>query len=62
MIHHWVCKICFLAHGLKGSEIKNWPVEGDMAGIVAHLRGVHGITVREYEDENGRIPSKSGER
>jgi hypothetical protein len=50
MSGHWVCKLCMLQHGLRGSDLKNWPKEGDTHGIIAHLHDVHGITVREYED------------
>lgn len=47
----WVCKLCVIQQGLKGSDLDQWPVSPDDAWIAEHLRTAHGVEVRDATDE-----------
>jgi hypothetical protein len=46
----WVCKLCVIQKGLKGSDLDQWPEAPDDAWIAEHLRTAHGVEVREATD------------
>ena len=46
MSNHWVCKICVAKNGLRGRDLKDWPLMGDEAAIARHLFRQHGVKVR----------------
>lgn len=51
----WVCKLCIIQKGLKGSDLDRWPEAPDDAWIAEHLRTAHGIEVREATDEEQQV-------
>jgi len=46
----WVCKLCVIQKGLKGSDLDQWPENPDDAWIAEHLRTAHGVEVRGMTD------------
>jgi hypothetical protein len=47
----WVCKLCVIQKGLRGSELAEWPEHPDDAWIAEHLRTAHGVEVRDATDD-----------
>ena len=48
----WVCKICVMTKGLRGSELNQWPDVSDIEGRAQHIESVHHIPVgRDGETE-----------
>ena len=47
----WVCRLCVIQKGLKGSDLDQWPEAPDDAWIAEHLLTAHGIEVRDATDE-----------
>jgi hypothetical protein len=47
----WVCKLCVIQKGLKGSDLDQWPEAPDDAWIAEHLRTAHGVEVRDATDK-----------
>lgn len=42
----WVCTYCLATNGLKSRELDNWPDQGDVDAIAAHIEGEHHMPVR----------------
>ena len=42
----WVCSYCVATKGLNGSELDQWPDQGDDDAIAAHIESEHHIPVR----------------
>ena len=42
----WVCKLCIMERGLKGSDLSQWPESPDDAWIAEHMGREHGLVVR----------------
>lgn len=47
------CKLCIITKGLKGSELRDLPDEGDEDGFAKHLIIVHGLKVEGYNPKTG---------
>jgi hypothetical protein len=47
MTARWVCVLCVMERGLKGSELEQWPEVGDDEAIARHLADAHGIVVEK---------------
>lgn len=41
----WVCKLCIMQHGLKGSDLGEWPESFDEAWFAEHMGREHGVVV-----------------
>ena len=41
----WVCRLCIVTKGLRGSELIDWPDTDDEEGQVRHIEEVHRIPV-----------------
>ncbi|HLY79782.1 MAG TPA: hypothetical protein VKQ70_10435 [Caulobacteraceae bacterium] len=41
----WVCKLCIIQKGLKGSDLERWPENPTDMWIIDHMRAAHGIEV-----------------
>ena len=52
MSAHWICRLCIAQFGLKGADVKNWPLENDVEGIRTHMREKHHLELiyAEYVD------------
>lgn len=46
----WVCKLCIMNLGLKGTQLDQWPDQGDLDGIADHIEAVHHMAVQRGDE------------
>lgn len=46
MTERWVCRWCVLKHGIKGSDLANWPSYDDLEAQSRHIEKEHHIPVQ----------------